>query len=129
MKVSGDAVTPVDGDKGELLFRGCDFGDGVTEVSARVAGEGVVELSLNGGETSAVLTLGTPTGPYDYTVVDASFTASGVHDVRIALRGPQRLAHLGFSGEGLCPPRPGARRLAGADTGSLVFDVAGHSTC
>ncbi|MER6353571.1 glycoside hydrolase family 3 C-terminal domain-containing protein [Streptomyces sp. NPDC001634] len=97
-KVSGDAVTPVAGGSGELVFRSCDFGDGVTRVSAQIAGEGVVEVSLGESEPSAVLTLGTPTGPYDYIGVDAAFTASGVHDVRIGLRGPLRLAHVGFSG-------------------------------
>jgi beta-glucosidase len=97
-KVSGDAVTPVDGGTGELLFRACDFGDAVTGVSAQVAGEGTVEVLLGGDEPSAVLTLGAPTGPYDYTTVDAALTASGVQDVRLRLRGPLRLAHVGFSG-------------------------------
>ncbi|POX50174.1 glycoside hydrolase family 3 C-terminal domain-containing protein [Streptomyces sp. Ru72] len=97
-KVSGDAVTPVDGGTGELLFRHCDFAHGVTSVTVRVAGEGTVELSLDGSGPSAVLTLAAPTGLYDYTTVDAAFTASGVHDVRIGLRGPLRLAHVGFSG-------------------------------
>ncbi|MFC3575264.1 glycoside hydrolase family 3 C-terminal domain-containing protein [Streptomyces yaanensis] len=98
-KVSGDAVIPVDGGTSELVFRACDFGGkGVTGVSAQVAGEGVVELSLGEGEPSAVLTLGTPTGPYDYTTLDAAFTAAGVHDVHVRLRGPLRLAHVGFSG-------------------------------
>jgi beta-glucosidase len=30
--------------------------------------------------------------------VDAAVTAAGVHDVRLRLRGPLRLAHVGFSG-------------------------------
>ncbi|MER6344235.1 glycoside hydrolase family 3 C-terminal domain-containing protein [Streptomyces sp. NPDC001595] len=96
-KVSGDAVT---GDNGELLYLACDFGAGVTEVTAEVAGEGgTVELSLDGGPVLATLTLPAPTsGPYDYTAVTTALVTDGVHDVRIGLRGPLRLAHVGFSG-------------------------------
>ncbi|UXY22224.1 glycoside hydrolase family 3 C-terminal domain-containing protein [Streptomyces cynarae] len=97
-KVSGDSVAPAEDRTGELLFRRCDFGDGVTGVTAQLAGEGTLEVLLDGGDPPAVLTLAAPTGPYDYTTVDAAFTASGVHDVRLRLRGPLRLAHVGFSG-------------------------------
>ncbi|MFJ3307947.1 glycoside hydrolase family 3 C-terminal domain-containing protein [Streptomyces sp. NPDC086549] len=96
-KVSGDAVTPVDGGSGELVYRDCDFGGGVTEVTARLAGEGVVELSLDGGPALAVLRPGTP-GPYVYRTLGAGIVAEGVHDVHLRLRGPVRLAHVGFSG-------------------------------
>jgi beta-glucosidase len=98
-KVSGDAVTAADGGTGELLYRACDFGDGVTEVSVEVSGGGAVELLLDGGEAVAVLALDTPApGPYAYTTLTAGFSASGVHDVRLRLRGPLRLARVGFSG-------------------------------
>ncbi|MGW0827315.1 glycoside hydrolase family 3 C-terminal domain-containing protein [Streptomyces sp. NPDC002845] len=98
-KVSGDAVTPADGKTGELLFNDCDFGAGTSEVTVEVAGEGTVEFSLNGGPVLAVLTLDTATaGPYDYTTLRADVTAAGVHDVHLKLRGPLRLAHVGFSG-------------------------------
>ncbi|MBC9723619.1 glycoside hydrolase family 3 C-terminal domain-containing protein [Streptomyces sp. TRM68367] len=98
-KVSGDAVAPVAGGSGELVFRRCDFGTGVTSVTAQLAGEGVLEVSLDGGPALATLTLDTPTsGPYDYTALDAAVTAEGVHDVNLRLRGPLRLAHVGFSG-------------------------------
>ncbi|MGW1214813.1 glycoside hydrolase family 3 C-terminal domain-containing protein [Streptomyces sp. NPDC002499] len=98
-KVSGDAVTPADGRGGELVYRDCDFGAGVTEVTVRVAGEGAVELSLDGGPALAELALPTATsGPYDYTVLGAGIVAEGVHDVHLRLRGPLRLAHVGFSG-------------------------------
>ncbi|GAB2877773.1 glycoside hydrolase family 3 C-terminal domain-containing protein [Streptomyces deserti] len=96
-KVSGDAVTPVPGTTGELLFRNCDFGTGVTQLSAEVAGEGVLELSLDGGPALAVLTAD-GSGPYDYTTLGAAIAAEGVHDVHLRLRGPLRLAHVGFSG-------------------------------
>ncbi|MGY1578838.1 glycoside hydrolase family 3 C-terminal domain-containing protein [Streptomyces sp. MN13] len=99
-KTAGDAVTPAAAGTGELVYRDCDFGDGVTEVSVEVAGAGgVVELSLDGGPVLAALTLPAPTsGPYDYTRVTAGIDARGVHDVHLRLRGPLRLAHVGFSG-------------------------------
>lgn len=98
-KVSGDAVTPTDGASGELLFHACDFGAGVTEVTVAAAGTGSVEFSLVGGPVLATLTLGTPTAdPYTYTTVRAAVSAAGTHDVHLRLRGPLRLAHVGFSG-------------------------------
>ncbi|MGP4085065.1 glycoside hydrolase family 3 C-terminal domain-containing protein [Streptomyces sp. KR55] len=96
-KTSGDAVTPAADGTGELIYRACDFRAGVTEVSVQVAGEGTIELSLDGGPTLATLQT-PPSGPYDYTTVDAGIVAEGVHDVHLRLRGPLRLAHVGFSG-------------------------------
>ncbi|MFD7701015.1 glycoside hydrolase family 3 C-terminal domain-containing protein [Streptomyces caelestis] len=99
-KAAGDAVTAVAGKDGELLFRGCDFGGGATEATVEVSGEGTVELSLDGGPVLAELSPKAPTsGPYDYTTLRASLAVvDGVHDVRLRLRGPLRLAHVGFSG-------------------------------
>ncbi|MFF6978708.1 glycoside hydrolase family 3 C-terminal domain-containing protein [Streptomyces sp. NPDC008343] len=98
-KASGDAVTPAQGGSGELVYRHCDFGAGVTQVTATVSGDGVVEVSLDGGPVLAVLTAGAAdASPYDYTTVSAGITADGVHDVHLELRGPLRLAHVGFSG-------------------------------
>ncbi|MEV7083632.1 glycoside hydrolase family 3 C-terminal domain-containing protein [Streptomyces sp. NPDC093516] len=98
-KVSGDAVTPADGSSGELVYRACDFGTGVSGVTMEVAGGGSVELSLDGGPVLAVLSTAAPTaGPYDYVPLVAAVAAAGVHDVHLALRGPLRLAHVGFSG-------------------------------
>ncbi|MET7488093.1 glycoside hydrolase family 3 C-terminal domain-containing protein [Streptomyces sp. NPDC005538] len=98
-KAAGDAVTPARGDTAQLVYRHCDFGAGVTEVTVQVAGQGIVELSLDGGPALAELALTTPTsGPYDYTTLGAGIVAEGVHDVHIGLRGPLRLAHVGFSG-------------------------------
>lgn len=96
-KTAGDAVTPADGGTGELLYRLCDFGAGVTGVVIEVAGEGAVEVSLDGKPVAEVTLSGTR-GPYDYRTLTAPFTAGGVHDVRLGLRGPVRLAHVGFSG-------------------------------
>lgn len=99
-KVSGDAVTAAaPGETGELLYRACDFGGGVTEVTVTVAGEGTVGVSLDDGPVLAVLGTHAAGGdPYDYTTLTAALTAAGVHDVRLVLRGPLRLAHLGFPG-------------------------------
>lgn len=98
-KVTGDAVTPARGGTAELTYRHCDFGAGVTEVTVEVAGEGVVELSLDGGPALAQLALPAPaSGPYDYTTLGAGIVAEGLHDVHLKLRGPLRLAHVGFSG-------------------------------
>ena len=98
-KAAGDAVTPEPNRIAELVYRDCDLGDGATEVTVTVAGEGTVELSLDGGAVLAELGPQAPTsGPYDYTTLGAPITAEGVHDVRIRLRGPLRLARVGFSG-------------------------------
>lgn len=98
-RAAGDAVTPVLGGTAELTYRHCDFGTGVTEVRVEVAGEGVVELSLDGGPVLAELALPAPaSGPYDYTTLGAGIVVEGVHDVHLRLRGPLRLARVGFSG-------------------------------
>lgn len=69
-----------------------------------MAGEGVLEVSLDGGPVLANLAPSTPTaGAYAYTTLGAAIAAiaaAGVHDVRLRLRGPLRLAHVGFSGRG-----------------------------
>ncbi|MFI8088787.1 glycoside hydrolase family 3 C-terminal domain-containing protein [Streptomyces sp. NPDC086080] len=99
-RTAGDSVTPVAGTDGELLFRNCDFGTGVREVTVRVSGAGTVEFSLGSGPVLAALSTRTPTpGPYDYTTLRASCgVVAGVHDVRLRLRGALRLAGAGFSG-------------------------------
>lgn len=98
-RTAGDAVTPAHGGTAELVYRNCDFGPGVTGLTAQVSGAGVLELSLDGGPVLATLRLDTPTADaYAYTTLDAGIVAEGVHDVRVGLRGPLRLAHVGFSG-------------------------------
>ncbi|MFE6174357.1 glycoside hydrolase family 3 C-terminal domain-containing protein [Streptomyces sp. NPDC056464] len=98
-RTAGDAVTAAQGGAGELVYRNCDFSDGVTEVSLTVVGEGTVEVSLDGGPARTVLTSeASGSGPYDYTTLTAAIAAEGIRDVRLELRGPLRLAHVGFSG-------------------------------
>ncbi|MGW2382090.1 glycoside hydrolase family 3 C-terminal domain-containing protein [Streptomyces sp. NPDC001658] len=97
-KTEGDAVTAVPGLTGELLYRACDFGTGTTRVTVTVAGEGTVELSVDGGPVLAELTASGSGDPYDYTALGAALAVEGVRDLRVGLRGPLRLAHVGFSG-------------------------------
>ncbi|MET9565567.1 glycoside hydrolase family 3 C-terminal domain-containing protein [Streptomyces tauricus] len=104
-KRSGDAVTPggANADVGrtaELMYRACDFGldPGTRSVTVEVSGEGTLELALDDGRAIAHLDIAPTTGPYAYTSVTTPFDASGVHDLRVELRGPLRLAHVGFSG-------------------------------
>jgi beta-glucosidase len=98
-KTAGDAVTAAAGRTGELVYRDCDFGEGVTGVTMTVSGQGAVELSLDGGPVLALVQVEeSGSGPYDYTALGAEFVAEGVHDVHLRLRGPLRLAQVGFSG-------------------------------
>ncbi|WP_075661093.1 glycoside hydrolase family 3 C-terminal domain-containing protein [Streptomyces acidiscabies] len=95
-KRAGDAVTPGASGVAQLVYRACDFGSGTTQVTAEVAGEG--ELILEAGGIQTVLHLSSPTeSPYIYTLLDAPLALTGVHDVHVRLRGPLRVAHLGFS--------------------------------
>ncbi|NML50903.1 sugar hydrolase [Streptomyces sp. R302] len=97
-RVSGDALTPADpGVPGTLLYRACDFGDGVTEVAVTAAGEGEVILSA-GDRELARLTLPPTGGRYSCTTVGAPCHVRDVTDLRVELRGPLRLAHLAFAG-------------------------------
>ncbi|CAM5743752.1 hypothetical protein SHIRM173S_02561 [Streptomyces hirsutus] len=104
-KESGDAVTPVAGQEGELVFRRCDFGNGAREVTVEVSGEGTVELSLDDGPVLAGLSPTAPaSGPYEYVTLGAPLASpgapvatAGVHEVRLRLRGTVRLARVGFS--------------------------------
>ncbi|MFF6998084.1 hypothetical protein ACFY93_24405 [Streptomyces sp. NPDC008313] len=51
------------------------------------------------GAILAVLRLSATPGPYDYATVTARTAGvAGVRDLRLGLRGPLRLAHVGFSG-------------------------------
>lgn len=58
-----------------------------------------MELSLGGGAVLAALTPdpADPDDLYAYTTL-SGIVAEGVRDVHLRLRGPLRLAHVGFSG-------------------------------
>lgn len=94
-RTSGDAVRPLDGETGELHFRACDFGDGVTGVSVEAAGSGAVDLIS--GSTATTVTVPPTGGTYDYAPHASGFTVTGVRDLRVRLRGPLRLARLTFT--------------------------------
>ncbi|WP_151481621.1 glycoside hydrolase family 3 C-terminal domain-containing protein [Streptomyces albicerus] len=102
-KQTGEAVTPAH-NNAELVYRACDFGTGTPgnaatrSVTVDVSGKGSVELALNGGPVIAQFDITPTAGPYDYTTATAPFPAAEVHDLHIRLRGPLRLAHVGFSG-------------------------------
>ncbi|MDX2294195.1 MULTISPECIES: glycoside hydrolase family 3 C-terminal domain-containing protein [Streptomyces] len=98
-RTAGDSVTPVTGRTGQLVYRDCDFGAGADGITVEAAGEGTVELALGDGPVLAVLTLPRGTGGrYDYATVSApAVVAGGVHDVRLGLRGPVRLARVAFT--------------------------------
>lgn len=99
-RVSGDAVTPSDPDvPGMLLYRACDFGDGVTELAVTAAGSGEVAFFAGTGTAELARVTVEPTdGPYDHTTVGAPCHVRDVTDFRVELRGPLRLAHVTFSG-------------------------------
>ncbi|MFJ1915594.1 glycoside hydrolase family 3 C-terminal domain-containing protein [Streptomyces sp. NPDC088147] len=102
-RVSGDAVTPLgtDGERkaGELLFRDCDFGEGAGGVTLDAAGEGEVTLTTADGGALAVIEVRAGGGPYDYrTTPRAGLPLTGVHDLRVTLRGPLRLARIDVTG-------------------------------
>ncbi|MEN8651938.1 glycoside hydrolase family 3 C-terminal domain-containing protein [Streptomyces sp. 21So2-11] len=92
---AGDAMTPAGGVGGLLLYRDCDFGDGVLSVTAEVSGEGSVELVS--GAAATTVPVSPAGGPYDYTARSAPFAVDGVRDLRVRLRGRVRLARLTFT--------------------------------
>ncbi|MGW0904828.1 glycoside hydrolase family 3 C-terminal domain-containing protein [Streptomyces sp. NPDC002853] len=102
-RTSGDAVRPLDDGTGELLFRACDFGEGVSGVSVEAAGSGAVDLIS--GSTATTVTVPATGGPYDYATLTSGFTVSGVRDLRVRLRGPLRLARLAFTTTTAARPR------------------------
>ncbi|MDX3417098.1 glycoside hydrolase family 3 C-terminal domain-containing protein [Streptomyces sp. MD20-1-1] len=99
-KESGDAVTALGGKDGELLYRRCDLGAGVREVSVEVSGTGTVEVALEGGPLLASLSPEAPTGdPYAYVTLTEPLDGApgGVRDLRLLVRGALRVARVGFT--------------------------------
>ncbi|MET7494350.1 glycoside hydrolase family 3 C-terminal domain-containing protein [Streptomyces sp900116325] len=94
-KTDGDAVTAT-APGNELLFRSCDFAAGTRTVEVSAAGEGSVEITVD-GRTTTVHVPATD-GPYDFRGHGTPLTASGVRDVQVTLRGTVRLARITFTG-------------------------------
>ncbi|WP_419999455.1 glycoside hydrolase family 3 C-terminal domain-containing protein [Streptomyces boninensis] len=96
-RAAGDAVAPAGDRAGDVLFRDCDFGgDGVRglEITAAATGPGAVSLRAGGAEvTVPVAATG---GPYDYVRTAAALAVNGVHDLRMRIAGPVRIAELSF---------------------------------
>ncbi|THA28353.1 carbohydrate-binding protein [Streptomyces sp. A1277] len=96
-KTDGDAVTAT-AEANELLYRCCDFAAGTSGVEVSASGEGAVLITVDG--TTVTVPVPATEGPYDYRTLRAGLNASGVGDLRIALRGTVRLARLAFTGRG-----------------------------
>ncbi|MGC5411342.1 carbohydrate-binding protein, partial [Streptomyces sp. DT225] len=96
-KTDGDAVTAT-GESNELLYRRCDFGAATSGVEVLASGEGAVLITVDG--STVTVPVPATDGPYDYRTLHTGLTASGVGDLRVALRGTVRLARLGFTGAG-----------------------------
>ncbi|NEC63209.1 glycoside hydrolase family 3 C-terminal domain-containing protein [Streptomyces sp. SID9727] len=96
-KTDGDAVTATM-EPNELLYRRCDFGAGTSGVEVLASGEGAVLITVDG--TTVTVPVPATDGPYDHRTLHAGLTASGVGDLRVALRGTVRLARLRFTGAG-----------------------------
>ncbi|MFF7580778.1 glycoside hydrolase family 3 C-terminal domain-containing protein [Streptomyces sp. NPDC008061] len=94
-KTDGDAVTAT-APGNELLFRSCDFAAGSRTVEVSAAGEGSVEITVEGRTTT--VDIPATDGPYDYRGHETPLTASGVRDVQVMLRGTVRLARITFTG-------------------------------
>ncbi|MFG2589870.1 glycoside hydrolase family 3 C-terminal domain-containing protein [Streptomyces sp. NPDC048438] len=92
-KEEGDAVTPASADgEGQLVYRACDFGDGVDGLRFLAAGEGTITVHANG--RSLGLQLPDTGGPYDYRVLETALGVRGVQELRIGLEGSVRLARV-----------------------------------
>lgn len=94
-KTDGDAVTAT-ASGNELLFRSCDFAAGTRTVEVSAAGEGSVEITVDGRTTTVDIPV--TDGPYDFRGHETPLTASGVRDVQVTLRGTVRLARITFTG-------------------------------
>ncbi|MFI2779792.1 glycoside hydrolase family 3 C-terminal domain-containing protein [Streptomyces sp. ALB3] len=92
-KTDGDAVAPVSADReGSLVYRACDFGEGVDGLTFTVAGEGSITVSAGG--RSADLRFPDTGGPYTYRTFGTALGLRGVVDLRIGLTGAVRLARV-----------------------------------
>ncbi|MFC9948736.1 glycoside hydrolase family 3 C-terminal domain-containing protein [Streptomyces pratensis] len=92
-KTEGDVVAPASaGQEGRLVYRACDFGEGVDGLSFLVSGEGSVSVSVGGHSTA--LRFPDTGGPYVYRTFETALDVRGVHELRIGLTGSVRLARV-----------------------------------
>ncbi|MEV8225293.1 glycoside hydrolase family 3 C-terminal domain-containing protein [Streptomyces sp. NPDC079167] len=93
-KTEGDAVAPASAtEAGRLVYRECDFGEGVTGLTFVVAGEGRVDVS--GGGLGLAIQFPDTGGPYEYRAVEVDAAPRGVvPELCIDLSGPVRLARI-----------------------------------
>ncbi|MFF9687490.1 glycoside hydrolase family 3 C-terminal domain-containing protein [Streptomyces sp. NPDC014623] len=92
-KTEGDAVAPASTDReGSLVYRACDFGEGVDGLAFLVSGEGSLTASVGGH--SSVLQFPDTGGPYDYRTLDIALGLRGVQELRIGIEGSVRLARI-----------------------------------
>ncbi|MFB4420344.1 glycoside hydrolase family 3 C-terminal domain-containing protein [Streptomyces sp. QL37] len=92
-KTEGDAVTPASvGGKGQLVYRACDFGDGVDGLRFLASGEGTITVRVD--DRSLELRLPDTGGPYDYRVLETALGLRGVRELRIGIEGSVRLARV-----------------------------------
>lgn len=92
-KTHGDAVAPASADTaGVLVYRACDFGEGVEGLAFLVSGEG--EIAVTAGGHSLTTLFSGDRGPYEYRTVETALRLRGVHDLSISLSGSVRLARI-----------------------------------
>ncbi|MGW0788583.1 glycoside hydrolase family 3 C-terminal domain-containing protein [Streptomyces sp. NPDC002911] len=92
-KTEGDAVAPASADEeGRLIYRACDFGEGVDGLTFLVSGEG--RISVSGGGHSLLTQFPATGGPYDYRAIETALDLRGVHELCIGLTGTVRLARI-----------------------------------
>ncbi|MFF5727887.1 glycoside hydrolase family 3 C-terminal domain-containing protein [[Kitasatospora] papulosa] len=91
-KTDGDVVAPASaGEEGRLVYRACDFGEGVEGLAFLYSGEGSIDVSVV-GHTVQLPDTG---DPYTYRTVEAAVDLRGVHtELGISLTGSVRLARI-----------------------------------
>ncbi|WP_217226232.1 glycoside hydrolase family 3 C-terminal domain-containing protein [Streptomyces anulatus] len=95
-KTEGDVVAPASADQeGSLVYRACDFGEGVSGLRFLASGEGRITVSVGGH--SLALPFPDTGGPYAYRTFEAALDLRGVHEMGIGLRGAMRLARVDVS--------------------------------
>ncbi|MFF2731656.1 glycoside hydrolase family 3 C-terminal domain-containing protein [Streptomyces sp. NPDC058008] len=92
-KTRGDVVAPVSPDReGHLVYRDCDFGEGVAGLAFLVSGAGAISVAAGG---HALITgVEGDKGPYEYRTVETALDLHGVRELAVGLSGNLRLARV-----------------------------------